>query len=81
MRYRYRIQGPAHDGFTVKETTHHFGVSTNVVYYWLDHGLLKGTKLAPGWPWIISIDDDTEKTLSDWVKKSKRILSFQGAKA
>lgn len=81
LRYRYRIQGPAHDGLTVKETAHHFGVSTNVVYYWLDHGLLKGTKLAPGWPWIISIDHDTEKTLSNWVKRSKRILSFQGSKA
>ncbi|MCL6478254.1 MAG: helix-turn-helix domain-containing protein [Peptococcaceae bacterium] len=81
LRYRYRIKGPAHDGLTVKETANHFGVSTHVVYYWLDHGLLKGTKLAPGRPWNISIDDDTEKTLSAWVKKSKRISSCQCSKA
>ena len=75
LRYRYRIPGPSKgDGFTVKEVAERFGVSKHVVYYLLDKGLLKGTKFAPGWPWNILVDEDTEKLLSEWVSKSKRIL-------
>lgn len=80
LRYRHRLPGPGSDGFTVKEVAERFGVSTHVVYYWLCHGLVKGTKLAPGWPWNIVVDEETEKTLSEWVKNSKRIIRIKQSK-
>ena len=74
IRCRYRIPGPkGGDGYTVKETAAYFGVSTHVIYYWLNRGLLKGSKLAPGWPWNISFDEETEKKLWEWVEQSWRI--------
>ncbi|UOF89848.1 recombinase family protein [Fodinisporobacter ferrooxydans] len=75
LRYRYRIPGPSKQSneWTVKEVALHFGVSTHVVYYWLNKGLLKATKIAPGWPWKIKLDEHTKRTLSDWISHSGHI--------
>jgi hypothetical protein len=73
LRYRYQIPGPKIEGFSIKEVAERFGVSTYVVYYWLDHGVIKGKKLAPGWPWRILLDEETEKTLAEWAANSTRI--------
>jgi DNA invertase Pin-like site-specific DNA recombinase len=74
IRCRYRILGPqGGDGYTVKEAAAYFGVSRHVIYYWLNRGLIQGSKFAPGWPWKITFDDETEKNLCDWVKQSCRI--------
>jgi len=71
IRYHFRIPGPkGGDGYTVKEAAEHFCVSTHVIYYWLNRGLLQGSKFAPGWPWKITFDDETEKKLFEWVKQS-----------
>lgn len=71
IRYHFRIPGPkGGDGYTVKEAAEHFCVSTHVIYYWLNQGLLQGSKFAPGWPWKITFDDKTEKKLFEWVKQS-----------
>ncbi|HBY05230.1 MAG TPA: hypothetical protein DEH07_12145 [Desulfotomaculum sp.] len=80
LRYRYRIQGPGGDGFTVKEVANRYDISTHVVYYWLYNGIIKGTKLAPGWPWNIILNDEIEKTLSEWVENSKHIAKINQLK-
>jgi DNA invertase Pin-like site-specific DNA recombinase len=80
LRYRYRIPGPKVEGFSIKEVAKRFGVSTYVVYYWLDRGVIKGKKLAPGWPWRILLDEETEKALTGWTDNSTRIARVRQSK-
>jgi len=76
IRFRHRIPGPRHyrDGeCSVKEAAAHFGVSPNVVYYWIQRGELPAKKMASGWPWRIRLDPDTETRLRAWIARSSRI--------
>lgn len=76
IRFRHRIPGPRHyrDGeLSVKEAAAHFGVSPNVVYYWIERGELPAKKMASGWPWRIRLDPDTEMRLRAWIARSSRI--------
>ena len=74
IRYRYRIPGPkGGDGYTVKEAAEHFGVSAHVIYYWIERNMLTATKQAPGWPWKIKFDSETEQRLFEKVNQSNRI--------
>ena len=76
IRFRHQIPGPRlyRDGeLSVKETAAHFGVSPNVVYYWIERGELTANRLASGWPWRIRLDPDTEAQLRAWVARSSRI--------
>ena len=76
IRYRHRIPGPRlyRDGeLSVKEVAAHFGVSPNVVYYWIERGELTAKRMASGWPWRIRLDPDTETRLRAWIARSSRI--------
>jgi DNA invertase Pin-like site-specific DNA recombinase len=57
-------------GFTVKEVAHRLEVSTHVVYYWLEHGILQGKKLGPGLPWDIPLDEPKELELRQRILDS-----------
>ena len=83
IRYRHRIPKPdlkRPEELTVAQVAQRFGVSHHVVYYWLEHDLLKGRRLKPGAPYWITIDNTTEQKLSDWVGKSTRLKKPQKAK-
>jgi DNA invertase Pin-like site-specific DNA recombinase len=71
---RYLNKIPAYSlprqGFTVKEVAHRLEVSTHVVYYWLEHGILKGQKLGPGLPWDIPLDEQKELELRLRIQNS-----------
>ena len=76
IRHRYTIPGPPRyrDGaVSVKAVAQRFGVTTGVVYYWINHGVLPANKRAPGWPLEIHLDAGTEIRLRDWVATSSRI--------
>lgn len=76
IRFRHRIPGPRlyRDGeLSVKEVAAHFGVSPNVVYYWIERGELTAKRMASGWPWRIRLDPDTETRLRAWIARSSRI--------
>jgi hypothetical protein len=53
----------------------HFGVSPHVVYYWIDRHHIAGRKLANprGVAWFLTLDQETEHRLGQWVKQSARI--------
>ncbi|MHB1128417.1 MAG: recombinase family protein [Bacillota bacterium] len=76
IRFRYHIPGPSGQSLSVADVAEYFGVSPGIVYYWLERGILKGSKRAPGWPWEIIIDDSTEKTLAERVQRSKRVTKL-----
>jgi len=63
------------DELTVPEVAAHFGVSSHVVYYWIERHHLRARKPTShsGAPWFLTIDPDTEPRLQQWVLQSSRM--------
>ena len=78
IRHRHAIPGPPRyraGAVSVKAVAQRFGVTTGVVYYWIEHGVLSANKRAPGWPLEIHLDAATEIRLRQWVATSSRITT------
>jgi Recombinase/Recombinase zinc beta ribbon domain len=76
IRYRYQIPKVtlAHpDELTVEQVAKCFGVSPNVVYYWIDRSVIRARRLNAGAPYWITLDEADEQKLRDWVRNSCRI--------
>ena len=76
IRYRYAIPGAQLQQpgeITVKDTAERFGVSPGVVYYWIERGVIEARRINPGLPYGITIDDDKEKELREWVANSSHL--------
>jgi len=76
IRYRYQIPKAVlvrAEELTVQQVADRFGVSTNVVYYWVDRGFIQARRLNAGSPYWITLDDADEQKLRDWVRRSSRI--------
>ena len=48
---------------TVTQVAAHFGVNVNVVYYWIEHGLIQSRRLTKGMPYWITITEADEQKL------------------
>ena len=77
VRYKYKIplsRQKNNNEFTVKEVSEKFDVSTHVVYYWIERGIVKTRRVngrtSPYW---ITIDVPKEKELLQWIERSSRI--------
>ena len=80
IRLRHKIPAPQlnrPEELTVKDTATKFGVSSNVVYYWIERGMIDGRKLNNGSPWWITIDRQKEHELRRWVGNSARIRKIR----
>jgi hypothetical protein len=76
IRFRYRIPPPAlkdPEELTVNQVAQRFGVSENVVYYWIQHALVQARKLNAGSPYWITLSETDEQRLRDRVRNSSRI--------
>jgi DNA invertase Pin-like site-specific DNA recombinase len=76
IRFRYRIPPPAlkhPEELTDSQVAQHFGVSENVVYYWIQHALVQARKLDGGSPYWITLNEVDEQKLRDRVLNSSRI--------
>jgi hypothetical protein len=78
VRYRYQIPranfaGP--DELTVQQLAKHFRVSPNVVYYWIDRGIIQARRLNAGSPYWITLNETDEQKLQAWVRNSSRMTS------
>ena len=76
IRYKHQIL-PAqkkHPGeLTVHEVAQRFGVSHNVVYYWIERQIIPARRLNQGSPYWITIDRQKGTELETWVCESSRI--------
>jgi DNA invertase Pin-like site-specific DNA recombinase len=76
IRCRYRIP-PADlkrpEELTVRQVAERFGTSDQVVYYWIDHGVIRTRRIHYGMPHWITLSDTDEQRLRDWVRNSRRI--------
>jgi DNA invertase Pin-like site-specific DNA recombinase len=76
IRYRYQIPRATlvrAEELTVHQVAERFGVSTHVVYYWIDRGVIQARRLNAGMPYWITLNETDEQKLRDWVRKSSRI--------
>jgi DNA invertase Pin-like site-specific DNA recombinase len=76
IRFRYQIPPPVLKDpaeLTVSQVAQHFGVSENVVYYWIEHALVQARKLNAGSPYWITLNESDEQKLRDRVRNSSHI--------
>jgi excisionase family DNA binding protein len=76
VRYRYDIAMPSQkraEELTVQQVADRLGVSSGVVYYWIERGHLPVRRLEPGFPYWITLSADKEAQLQAWVAHSNRI--------
>lgn len=76
IRYRYRIPKAVlarPEELTVQQLAERFGVSPNVVYYWIDRRVIQARRLNAGSPYWITLNETAEQNLQDWVRNSCRI--------
>jgi DNA invertase Pin-like site-specific DNA recombinase len=76
IRWRYQIP-PAMlkkpEELTVQQVAQRFAVSPHVVHYWIEHGVIQSRQLNSGMPYWITLSENDEKKLRDWVRNSRRI--------
>jgi hypothetical protein len=76
VRCRYRIP-PAElrrpEELTVQQVAQRFGVSDQVVYYWIGHDIVRSRRINPGMPHWITISGADEQKLHEWARNSRRI--------
>ncbi len=76
IRWRYQIP-PATlkkpEELTVQQVAQQFGVSTGVIYYWIEHKIITARRLNDGMPYWITLEPLDEHKLRDWVRNSSRI--------
>ena len=76
IRYRYQIPAAKlirPEELTVKQVAERFGVSSNVVYYWIERGIIQARRVNSGLPCWITLDETDEQRLRAWVCNSPRI--------
>jgi len=79
IRWRYQIP-PAKlkkpEELTVQQLAQRFGVSPGVVYYWIEHGIVRARRLNKTMPYWITLDAaEEQQKLREWVHNSSRISS------
>jgi transposase len=57
----------------VREVAQRFGVSIDVVHYWIKHNVIAARQLERRAPCWITLDTVTDHKLSEWVRNSKRL--------
>jgi hypothetical protein len=76
IRWRYQIP-PARlknpEELTVQQVAQQFGVSTGVVYCWIEHRIITARRLNDGMPYWITLKPVDEQKLRDWVRNSSKI--------
>jgi len=78
IRHKHQIppaQKKNPDELTVYDVAQRFGVSHNVVYYWIERQIIPARRLNQGSPYWISIDPQKAEELEKWVRESSRIAA------
>ena len=58
---------------TVQQLAHRLAVSTHVVHYWIQHGVLEARQLDGRGPWWITINDQQEQEPRDRIRNSAHL--------
>lgn len=76
IRHKHRIP-PAEfarpEELTVRQVADKLGVSRNVVYYWIERGVIEARRRNNGSPYWIALGSEKEEELRAWIRRSTRI--------
>ncbi|SOE94130.1 Recombinase zinc beta ribbon domain-containing protein [Burkholderia sp. D7] len=73
IRYRYEIAATSFkrtDELTVQQLADRLGISTHMVYYWIERQVVQARKLDGRGPWWITLNRAKEQQLRRWVRTS-----------
>lgn len=72
LRHKHQIPAPPppDDTLRVRQVCDRYAVSHWVVHYWIDIGLVTAKHRKPNSPYAITITDELDKRLRDWVAHS-----------
>ncbi|QIE29541.1 recombinase family protein [Caballeronia sp. SBC2] len=73
IRYRYEIAATSFkrtDELTVQQLADRLGISTHMVYYWIERQVVQARKLDRRGPWWITLNRAKEQQLRRWVRTS-----------
>ena len=73
IRYRYEIAATSFkrtDELTVQQLADRLGISTHMVYYWIERQVVQARKLDGRGPWWITLNLAKEQQLRRWVRTS-----------
>jgi DNA invertase Pin-like site-specific DNA recombinase len=76
VRCRYRIppgEFKRPEELTVQQVANRFGTSDQVVYYWIEHKVIRSRRIGLEKPHWITLSAADEEKLREWVRKSRRI--------
>jgi len=76
IRHAYKIPAAQlrhPDELTVHQLAERFAVNPNVVYYWIEHGVIQARRLNSGAPYWITVREGDEQKLRDWIRSSHKI--------
>jgi DNA invertase Pin-like site-specific DNA recombinase len=82
IRHRYQIpSAPCHQPgeLTVQQVADRFGVSGNVVYYWIETGVVSACRRNLGSPYRIALTDEKVTELEQRVRNSTRIARVRSS--
>ena len=80
LRYKHRIRAPQPPEGTlnVRQVRERYSVSLWVVHYWINRGIVPTVQRKPNMPYAITIDDELDRRLREWVANSAHLhLSSQ----
>jgi Recombinase zinc beta ribbon domain len=72
LRYKHRIPAPKPPPGTlnVRQVREKYGVSLWVVLYWIERGIISAVHRTRNAPYVITIDEKTDRRLRQWVVNS-----------
>ena len=76
IRYRYAVPSGTlkrPEELTVRQVADRFTVSIHVIHYWIGCGVIEARQHDGRGPWWITLNDDKEQQLRDWVQNSGHI--------
>jgi DNA invertase Pin-like site-specific DNA recombinase len=75
LRYKHHIPAPQPPEGTlnVRQVRERYGVSLWVVHYWIERGIVSAVHRKPNAPYVISIDDELDRRLREWVVNSAHL--------
>jgi DNA invertase Pin-like site-specific DNA recombinase/uncharacterized protein YndB with AHSA1/START domain len=77
IRYKHRIPAPSRPAgtYSVAEIGERYSVSPWVVYDWIEKRLVSASRVKPGRLYAITLTDETDRMLREWIANSTRIAS------
>ena len=73
IRYKHNICQRPTDKMTVNELAEKLQISTNVVYYWIERGIIVGQRINRGSRYLFTLDAQQENILRERIQNSSKI--------